>query len=441
MILLLAGGTAWFWSAKRRHPVQTPLAVATVLAEAASHSERPVESGLLIEAMRADIAAHRRLIVLFADEASLRGPEREAALSKGHELHHERIALAHQVDGALLTLAAQDTPRRDPVVSAFLDWMERSPEILELDRLAFRDPLRMLEHALLKDRSSAGAALEARIHEDLAEVDRVEALVEAEYRQVFGGRGVRAQGGERQRWNAYVNQLRTLFPEMEAKPPMAPVAKLEGAQEINGRELPDKVLVLTFDDGPHHVYTEEIKTILQRYQVPGLFFEVGRNLGSLDATGTPKLGTLADLTEDLVKAGYVVGNHSYTHTQLSKETGRPLDIEIGETDRLLQAIPGAHSQLFRFPYGARTAVQLQALQPYRLRSVLWNIDSMDWADPVPSSVEDRVLRTIAEEKRGIILFHDIHDRAGKVLPSLIEHLRAEGYQFAGLDGTGKLVTP
>jgi peptidoglycan/xylan/chitin deacetylase (PgdA/CDA1 family) len=154
-----------------------------------------------------------------------------------------------------------------------------------------------------------------------------------------------------------------------------------------------------------------------------------------------KLGPLSNLTEDLVKSGFVVGNHSYTHAQLSKETGKPLDIEIGETDRLLRTIPGAHSQLFRFPYGARTPVQLQALKSYHLRSVLWNIDSLDWADPVPSSVSDRVLRAIAEERRGIILFHDIHDRAGKVLPALLERLRAEGYRFAGLDAEGELVWP
>jgi peptidoglycan/xylan/chitin deacetylase (PgdA/CDA1 family) len=135
----------------------------------------------------------------------------------------------------------------------------------------------------------------------------------------------------------------------------------------------------------------------------------------------------------------VVGNHSYSHAQLSKETGAPLDLEIRETDQLLRAIPGAHSQLFRFPYGARTALQLLALEPFHLRSVLWNIDSLDWADPVPSSVAERVLKLIAHEQRGIILFHDIHDRAGKVLPLLIPKLRAEGYAFAGLDSGGALV--
>jgi uncharacterized caspase-like protein len=66
---------------------------------------------------------------------------------------------------------------------------------------------------------------------------------------------------------------------------------------------------------------------------------------------------------------------------------------------------------------------------------MWNIDSLDWADPVPSSIADRVLRAVDKEGRGIILFHDIHERTVKALPAILDRLVAEGYQFAGWDGT------
>jgi uncharacterized caspase-like protein len=65
---------------------------------------------------------------------------------------------------------------------------------------------------------------------------------------------------------------------------------------------------------------------------------------------------------------------------------------------------------------------------------MWNIDSLDWADPVPSSIADRVLHQVEKEGRGIILFHDIHERTVKALPTVLERLAAEGYQFAGWDG-------
>ena len=442
LLLALAGGSVWAIRRQQvRVPARPPLEVAAGLAQAAARPEPPGTAPLL-EALRADLQVHRQLIVLFADEANLKGPDRERALAVGHRLHHERRDLVHQLNAALTGLAKQPAPQRDPVIGALLDWMEADPDLLELDRLAFRDSLRVLQKPLVADTTPAGVQLNQRLTRDLKEVDRVESLVDVEYQRVFGGPGTPARGGQRDLWQAYVTELQQripLDPLLQGAAIPSPTESLQGSREINGTELPEKVLVLSFDDGPHRVYTEEIKAILQKEQVPAVFFEIGRNLGAQEASGQIRLSALAALTEDLVKGGYVVGNHSYTHAQLSKETGALLDLEIRETDQLLRAIPGAHSQLFRFPYGARTAVQLQVLESFHLRSVLWNIDSLDWADPVPSSVVDRVLKAIAHEKRGIILFHDIHDRAGKVLPVLIPKLRAEGYSFAGLDAEGALV--
>jgi len=443
LVPLLAGGAVWQTRTRGPRPVLAPLAAAAALETA---SFPPAEAGPLLQGLRSDLSLHRQLVLLFAEEASLKGAAREQALATGHRLFHDRRALVFQLDRSLAALGREPAPQREAVAQALLDWMEKDPELLELDRLAFRDPLRVLQQAVAGDTSAEADPIKARLVRDLAEVDRVEGQVEAEYRQVFGGPGVPSRGGDRVLWQAYLTALRGLLPAPAPRPtptpgpnpaPEPPPTR-PATREISGRELPDKVLVLTFDDGPHRVYTEEIKAILQRDNLPAVFFEIGRNLGSVDAAGAVKLGGLSNLTEDLVKGGYIIGNHSYTHAQLNKETGKPLDLEIGETDQLLGAIPGAHSHLFRFPYGARTPVQLKALEAYHLRSVLWNIDSLDWADPVPSSVADRVLRLVGEEKRGIILFHDIHDRAGKLLPGLVEQLRAKGYRFGGLDGGGDL---
>jgi peptidoglycan/xylan/chitin deacetylase (PgdA/CDA1 family) len=444
LLLALAAGGIWAIRHAQHLPPAPQPQVATAALAATAHRPEPPGFAPILAALRADLQVHRQLIVLFADEPALKGAALAQALAVGHRLHHDRRDLVHQLNLALTKLAQQGPEQRDPVIASLLAWMEADPELLELDRLAFRDSLRILLKPLSADTSPSGLLLRQRLNHDLAEVDRVEALVEGEYQHVFGGPAKPALGGRRERWEAYVGELQRRLPldailHSQAIP--SPAAGLQGSGEINGTELPDKVLILSFDDGPHRIYTEEIKTLLQKEGVPALFFQVGRNLGTQEAGGGIKLSHLSAITEDLVKGGFVVGNHSYTHAQLSKETGAPLDLEIRETDQLLRAIPGAHSQLFRFPYGARTPVQLQALEPYHLRSVLWNIDSLDWADPVPSSVADRVLKLITHEKRGIILFHDIHDRAGKVLPVLIPKLRAEGYRFAALDPEGHLRLP
>jgi peptidoglycan/xylan/chitin deacetylase (PgdA/CDA1 family) len=444
--LLLAGLIAGLGVALHRPlppPPLAPLQAASALASAAGRSQVP-GAGPLLQALRADLQIHRQLILLFADEAQLKGADRARALELGHRLHHERRDLVHPLNGALTQLAAQPPAQRDPVLAALLDWMEADPEVLELDRLAFMDSLRVLQKPLRLDTTTAGILLNQRLARDLAESSRAEALVEDEYRRVFGGPETPGQGGHRALWEAYLAELRRRLPERprwKDEPVPSPAEGPGRTGEIDGTELPDKVLILSFDDGPHRVYTQQIAALLKQERVPAVFFEVGRNLGTETPSGEVKLDHLAAITEGLAREGFRVGNHSYSHAQLSKETGSPLDLEIRETDQLLQAIPGAHSQLFRFPYGARTAVQLQVLSAFHLRSVLWNIDSLDWADPVPSSVADRVWKAIAHERRGIILFHDIHDRAGKVLPMLIPRLRAAGYRFGGLDAQGNLWLP
>jgi len=119
--------------------------------------------------------------------------------------------------------------------------------------------------------------------------------------------------------------------------------------------LPKKTIVLTFDDGPHRRYTEEISAILKQYGVPAVFFNVGRNLGSLDAEGHAKLGAGAEVSRKLMKEGYAVGNHSFSHAQLSKQTGDKLKGEILGTDTLLKAISPERPRCFAFRMARATA--------------------------------------------------------------------------------------
>jgi len=143
---------------------------------------------------------------------------------------------------------------------------------------------------------------------------------------------------------------------------------------------------------------------------------------------------MAKISRNLMEEGYAVGNHSLTHAQLSRTTGDALRQQVLDTDTLLKDVDSKRAPLFRFPYGARNAEGLQLLNEAGLKSIMWNIDSMDWADPVPESIVQRVLGQVNKEQRGIILFHDIHDRAVKALPQILDRLIADGYQFAGWNG-------
>ncbi len=388
------------------------------------------------------LADYRRIIVLLADEKSLPAAELQVANSVGQMLFHGNQLRTEELAQSFDTLLAASDGERFARISGLLDYIESGPDMFDADRLAFREVLRNLQASIAKDSALPAIKLHKRIGEDLDAIGEIERNYNKEITQIFSRFVPRAIPLKRERWDEYVAFLQKHYQREQVLKEygvIVPYALPPGGdeeREIFGRQLPPKTLVLTFDDGPHRAYTEEISAILKQYDVPAVFFEVGRNLGTVQKDGGTKLAPTAKISRRLVEEGYAVGNHSLTHAQLSKEHGEGLKTEILDTDKLLQAVDPKRAPLFRFPYGARNAEGLQMLSVAHLKSVMWNIDSLDWADPVPSSIADRVLRTVDKEGRGIVLFHDIHERSVKALPLVLDRLIAEGYRFAEWDGKG-----
>lgn len=405
------------------------------------------DTAALRASMKELLANYRKIIVLLADEKSLPAKDRERMTQVGQALFHENQDRGARLDRELAALAGSASAARFEAIGGLLDFIESDKSLYDADRLAFRELLQGLLGEVARDSSLPAIKLHKRISEDLDAMAEIERTYEKEIRQIFGRYEQRAIELKREQWDAYVAYLKTLYKRetilkeqgvvlaYPARPAPQAQAGQEEQGEIFGSGLPPKTVVLTFDDGPHKRYSEEIAAILKQYDVPAVFFNVGTNLGSVDADGKARLGASAEVSRKLGKAGYVLANHSYTHAQLSKQTGDKLKAEILNTDALLRALDSGRSSLFRFPYGARNSEGLEALAGAHLRSVMWNIDSLDWADPVPTSIADRVLRTVDKEGRGIILFHDIHARTVKALPAILDRLIADGYQFAGWDGT------
>jgi uncharacterized caspase-like protein/peptidoglycan/xylan/chitin deacetylase (PgdA/CDA1 family) len=390
------------------------------------------------------LQAHRKVIVLFSDEKKLSALERDVANQVGHAIFHEnrtRVAMMEQKLEAGLPVESLKQ------ISEVLDYVESGTDLFDADRLAFRDLLTTLRVALARESSLPAIKMHKRVTEDLDALAEIERNYEKEMRQIYNRFDSRAIELKRERWDDYVAKLHQQFTRDQIlkdhgfvapypNPPTQPVQKAKGDEgaEIFGYGLPPKTVVLTFDDGPHTVYSEDIAAILKQYGVPAVFFQVGRNLGSITADGKPKLTQGAQISKRLTQAGHLLANHSFSHAQLAKEKGDTLRNEVLNTDAMLKAIDPARSALFRFPYGAHSQEGLAVVAEAQLRSVMWNIDSLDWSDPVPSSIADRVIRTVEQEGRGIILFHDIHERTVKALPLVLDRLQGLGYQFATWDG-------
>jgi peptidoglycan/xylan/chitin deacetylase (PgdA/CDA1 family) len=413
-----------------------------------------METDAIAADMKRMLDAYRKMIVLTLDEDGLPEAERAEANRVGQQLFHENQERIAKTDDALAALAASNNPRRFDAIGGLLDYVESGEGLYDADRLAFRELLQALLGHVAKDSSLPAIKLHKRISEDLDALAEIERNYEKEIRAVFGRFESRAIVLKREKWDSYVAYLKTLYGRERilkdfgvvlpypAKPEAAEPQQQQAQQqaqkeedEIFGKALPKKTVVLTFDDGPHRRYSEEIAAILKQYGAPAVFFSVGRNLGSLDAQGAARLNAGAEVSRKLKAAGYVLANHSFSHAQLSKQSGASLRSEILDTDALLKAVDPQRSSLFRFPYGARNKEGMHLLADAHLKSVMWNVDSLDWADPVPSSIADRVLRAVDKEGRGIILFHDIHERTVKALPAILDRLVAEGYQFAGWDAS------
>ena len=403
-VLLAVAGAAYFRTAK---PSPAPVASAV----SAGPTAPAVDTSALLAGFKDVLAAYRKIIVLFADEKTLGTNERALANQVGQGLFHENRQRVEALETKLEALVSSGSPQRMEAIGGLLDYVESSADLFDADRLAFRELLRSLQSSVAKDSALPAIKLHKRIGEDLDALAEIERNYEKEIRLVFGRFETRAIDLKRERWQDYLASLKKLYTREQilkdygvvlpypAPKEVARKTKSEDEGEIFGNSLPAKTIVLTFDDGPHGVYTAEIAAILRQYSAPAVFFEVGSNLGAVGADGKAKLIAKAEVSRKLLDAGYTLANHSMTHAQLSKQTGNALKTEILDTDELLKAVDARRSPLFRFPYGARNEEGLghSGLRAH-LRSVMWNIDSLDWADPVPSSIVDRVLKFAGERR-------------------------------------------
>ncbi|NQD38096.1 polysaccharide deacetylase family protein [Permianibacter sp. IMCC34836] len=400
-----------------------------------------VDSTTLRSGLQELVLAHRQLIVLFA-EPGRDAAEQDVINQVGQYIFHENQARLQALLAQTATLADASNTNWFAALDDLLVYVESADDLFDADRLAFREWLLALESSSTKSGTLPAIKLHKRIVEDLDALNEIERLYDKEIKQIFSRFETRAIVLRRERWQEYLAQLKArlsrddILKQYGHIMPYPTPAERERVQQksIFGRTLPEKTVVLSFDDGPHASYTSEIAAILKRYNAPAVFFHVGKNLGTVDKDGIVTLSKRAEISRQLAGEGFTLANHTYSHAQLSKETGESLKSEITMADAVLKSVDGKRSSLFRFPYGANNDEGLTALSQANLISVMWNIDSLDWADPVPTSIADRVLRLVDQEGRGIILFHDIHDRTVKALPKVLDRLVAEGYRFAGWDG-------
>ncbi|WP_240722730.1 bifunctional polysaccharide deacetylase/glycosyltransferase family 2 protein [Kocuria rosea] len=186
-------------------------------------------------------------------------------------------------------------------------------------------------------------------------------------------------------------------------------------------ELPEKQLMLTFDDGPDATYTGEILDVLSAEGVPATFFNVGTNV-----VGHP------ELFQRILREGHMVGNHTMTHTTAWDDDLRNREELIG-TDRAMRSVGSYATHLFRLPTGDPDNKALPILEAQQLGylHVDFDYDTHDWQAQPGETVDLPAL----DGEGHIVLMHDGGgDRTATVaaLKDLIAEAKAQGYTFSTL---------
>ena len=204
---------------------------------------------------------------------------------------------------------------------------------------------------------------------------------------------------------------------------MAPTGQWYG-RTFTGLPRGTRQLALTYDDGPNDPHTLRLLEVLARHEVTATFFLIGRYVQQRP-----------DIAREIIQAGHVVGNHTFSHPLLIFKSAREVRRELSECSAGLRDAIGRTTTLFRPPFGGRRPAVLRIARELGLEPIMWNVTGYDWSAPPASVIERKIVGQI----RGgnVILLHDGGhkqmgaDRSQTVLASdrLISRYKSEGYEF------------
>lgn len=224
---------------------------------------------------------------------------------------------------------------------------------------------------------------------------------------------------------------RSAKPLRSAKPSPTTVPENKRSAQRSAKLKTDchrsKCVALTFDDGPGED-TNRLLTILGKAHAPATFFMMGQHV---DAYPQEAKRAAAE--------GFEIGNHSYTHPDLTRRTTGEVDHELTQTAAAITKATGHRPVLFRPPYGAHDARIDRAAARNGLSVVLWDVDPLDWKYRDPTTVRRSVMAGV--RAGSIVLMHDIRPTTVDAVPKLIKQLRRDGYILVTVGELLGSVTP
>ncbi len=185
--------------------------------------------------------------------------------------------------------------------------------------------------------------------------------------------------------------------------------------ELSDEEHPK--IALTFDDGPHPVYTEELLDGLKKRNVLATFFLIGNNIEGNE-----------EIVKRMAKEGHLIGSHTYNHVQLNKLSESKAKEEVLKGCNKIYETTGVYTSFVRPPFGEwkKNLDFCVTMIP-----VSWNVDSLDWKLQNTEKIVKRVVKDVKEGD--IILMHDIFETSVQAAFQIIDALEKENYEFVTVD--------
>ena len=185
---------------------------------------------------------------------------------------------------------------------------------------------------------------------------------------------------------------------------------------MQAEELPPRV-ALTFDDGPHRIYTRNLLDGLRERGVKATFFVVGENIPGNE-----------DLIRQMEEDGHLIGNHTYDHADISKLSDEENCRELQKTSDLIKEITGHGTAYVRPPFG-----NWKDTMDCRITmiSVKWTIDTLDWKNRNVREIIGKVMQHISDHD--IILMHDYYETSVEAALQIVDRLLEEGYEFVTVE--------
>ncbi len=185
-------------------------------------------------------------------------------------------------------------------------------------------------------------------------------------------------------------------------------------------------IALTFDLGGARGTTSELLVLLQRLGIKATFFVIGQW-----AEQNP------DLLQQMVAQGHELGNHSYSHPDLTTISLAQAESQLTRTEEIVTRLSGASTKpFFRPPFGAYNAAVVDLAKRLGYQTIYWTLDSTDWRPE--STVDSITQRVVSQAGNGyIIVFHAAVDKTLAAMPAIVEQLRGKGFSFGSLSSVLK----